>query len=75
MQIFKSARYLLVVSVSALLLAACENAPPEVENVGINFAAMPVGTEAHYQNSRGSSWVEIYQGKDCLLYTSDAADD
>ena len=43
-----------------------ETAPAEIESakiIGIDFAAMPVGTKAYYENSDGDSRIEIYTGK------------
>ena len=56
--------------VAGISLAACTTETMEIKGaevtrstVGIDFASMPVGTQAHYKNSKGDTWVERYVGQ------------
>ena len=56
--------------VAGISLAACTTETMEIKEaevtrstVGIDFASMPVGTQAHYKNSKGDAWILRYAGK------------
>ena len=58
---------------AALALSACEVDTPapnetaperQAGTVGIDFAAMPVGTQAHYRDGDGNRWTETYRGQE-----------
>lgn len=67
-----------MVILAGLALAGCNTTTAPTEpaqitqgKVGINFAAMPVGTQAHYRASNGDRWVEVYRGKNGKFHQMD----
>ena len=38
------------------------------QNIGIQFAKMPVGTKLHYKDYEGDTWVQEYRGKSGKYY-------
>ncbi|MEM6482049.1 MAG: hypothetical protein AAF681_09405 [Pseudomonadota bacterium] len=47
----------------AICVAVCIGVSAQAQNLGIQFASMPKGTQMIYGHSDGNQWVEVYMGK------------
>lgn len=57
-----------LILIVAIFVMITTNKSVFAQSVGIKFANMPIGTAAHYRDSRGRKWVAVYKGKKGKFY-------
>ena len=59
---------------TALICLMLGTAAASAQNIGIDFARMPVGTALYYDDYEGDTWVETYRGKQGNSYITKVED-